>query len=75
MVGDCVTVQVNGGNGYRISAASLREHSVLFETMPDSTADTSKAIPLGIEVEEACFAAIVPFLQTGRPPSLALLLP
>ena len=44
---------------HKISAASLREHSVLFETMLDSTADTRKPIPLGLEVEDACFAAIV----------------
>ena len=62
--GDCVTVQVND-KLHKFSAASLREHSVLFETMLDSTADTTKFIPLGLEVEDACFAAIVPFLHTG----------
>ncbi len=62
--GDCVTVQVNN-KLHKISAASLREHSVLFETMLDSTADTSKPLPLGFDVEDVCFDAIVPFLHTG----------
>ena len=62
--GDSVTVQVND-KLHKFSAASLREHSGLFETMLDSTADTSKPFPLGLEVEDACFAAIVPFLHTG----------
>jgi hypothetical protein len=57
-------VQVND-KLYKISAASLREHSVLFETMLDTTADTSKPVPLGFDLEEVCFDAIVPFLHTG----------
>ena len=61
---DCVTVQVND-KLHKFSAASLREHSVLFETMLDSTADTSKPVPLGFDVEDVCFDAIVPFLHTG----------
>ena len=62
--GDCVTVQVND-KLHKFSAASLREHSVLFETMLDSTADMSKPVPLGFDVEDVCFDAIVPFLHTG----------
>ena len=63
---DALSICVNGGKPYSISAASLREHSVLFEAMLESHPDSNQPVDIAIDVDEATFAAVVPFLQTGQ---------